>query len=133
MTTTGAFPHQDNTLLNCATTDSEVFHDDAHAALARKLCEVCPLAQSFRSRARAHRQQGSWGGETTAQRATAGFTPRGWRGRGHQRENRRCGTPAAYHRHILAREKPCTSCKAAESRRRAGSTRRSRRRAMRND
>ncbi|MFE3169262.1 WhiB family transcriptional regulator [Streptomyces sp. NPDC059224] len=46
----------------------------AHAALARKLCEDCALAQSCRSRARAHREWGTWGGETTAERA-AGFTP----------------------------------------------------------
>ncbi|MFF4933219.1 WhiB family transcriptional regulator [Streptomyces griseofuscus] len=131
MTTAVALPHQDDTVLNCTTTDPEAFHDDAHAALAKKLCEDCPLAKACRSRARTLREWGTWGGETTAERAAAGFAPPGWRGRGHQRENRPCGTPAAYRRHIRAKEKPCTSCKAAESRRRAGSTRRPRRRVRR--
>ncbi|MGW6739265.1 WhiB family transcriptional regulator [Streptomyces sp. NPDC055025] len=76
MTTAVAFPHQDDTVLNCTTTDPEVFHDDAQADLAKKLCEDCPLAQACRSRARAHREWGTWGGETTAERAARMEWPR---------------------------------------------------------
>ncbi|MFE1189968.1 WhiB family transcriptional regulator [[Kitasatospora] papulosa] len=126
-----ALPHQDDTVLSCATTDPEVFHDDAHAALAKKLCGNCPLADSCRSQARDHREWGTWGGETTAERAAAGFAPPGWQGRGHPRQHRPCGTPAAYRRHLRAGERPCTACKGAESRRRTGTSRRPRRRTPR--
>ncbi|MFF8992533.1 WhiB family transcriptional regulator [Streptomyces sp. NPDC014983] len=124
-------PRQDDTILTYATTDPEVFHDDAHAAFAKRLCADCRLTQSCRTRAREHREWGTWGGETTAERAAAGFAPVGWRGRGHQREHRPCGTPAAYRRHIRHGQKPCTACRAAGSRRRTGSTRRPRSRAKR--
>ncbi|WP_217231355.1 WhiB family transcriptional regulator [Streptomyces anulatus] len=125
---TTALPHQDDAVLACATTDPEVFHDDAHASLAKELCENCPLAETCRTQARAHREWGTWGGETTAERAAAGFAPPGWRGRGHLRERRPCGTTAAYRRHIRASEPPCAACRAAESRRRTGPSRLRRRR-----
>ncbi|MFK0143209.1 WhiB family transcriptional regulator [Streptomyces murinus] len=40
-------------------TDPELFDHDAHAALAKRLCAGCPLAQSCRTRAREDRE---WGG-----------------------------------------------------------------------
>lgn len=121
-------PHQDDVFLPCTTTDPEVFHDDAHASVARSLCAECPLAVRCRNQARTHREWGTWGGETSTERAAAGFPPHGWEGRGHTRERRPCGTPAAYRRHLRAGEEPCTSCKHAESQRCTGPERRPRRR-----
>ncbi|MER0477314.1 WhiB family transcriptional regulator [Streptomyces sp. Edi2] len=103
----------------CADADPEIFHDDAQAAAARKLCAGCPLAAHCRTQARDNREWGTWGGETSAERAAAGHPPAGWRGRGHKIALKPCGTPAAYRRHLRAGQKPCRPCKSAEYLRRA--------------
>lgn len=103
----------------CAGAEPEIFHDDAHAATARKLCTGCPLAALCRTQARDNREWGTWGGETSAERAAAGYPPAGWRGRGHKTELKPCGTAAAYRRHLRAGQKPCRPCKSAEYLRRA--------------
>lgn len=74
----------------CATTDPEVFHDDAHADVAKRLCAECPLTAYCRAQARTNREWGTWGGETSEERAEAGHPPRGWRSRTPPAE--RCGT-----------------------------------------
>ncbi|WP_432156190.1 WhiB family transcriptional regulator [Streptomyces sp. bgisy153] len=74
----------------CATTDPEVFHDDAHADVAKRLCAECPLTAYCRAQARTNREWGTWGGETSEERVEAGHPPRGWRSRTPPAE--RCGT-----------------------------------------
>lgn len=49
----------------CATTDPEVFHDDAHADVAKSLCAECPLTAYCRAQARINRAWGTWGGENS--------------------------------------------------------------------
>lgn len=44
-------------------------------AKAAELCAVCPVADSCKQHARDHRELGFWGGESEAERATAGFAP----------------------------------------------------------
>ncbi|MEO3976924.1 WhiB family transcriptional regulator [Streptomyces sp. CAU 1734] len=97
----------------------ETFHDDSAVSTARKLCARCPLAVQCRTQARVNREWGTWGGETSAERAAAGYLPAGWQGRGHKRHHKPCGTPAAYRRHLRAGQVPCPPCKNAEYRRRA--------------
>ena len=123
--------HSTVVALPCASADPEVFHNDAEAATARKLCAGCPLAAHCRTQARDNREWGTWGGETSAERAAAGYPPAGWRGRGHKTQLKPCGTPAAYRRHLRAGQKPCPPCKSAEYRRRAESATRRRRRRTR--
>ncbi|MER8118999.1 hypothetical protein [Streptomyces sp. NPDC094031] len=65
-------------------------------------------------RPRANREWGTWGGETSAERAAAGHPPAGWEGRGHTIRLKPCGTPAAYRRHLRVGEEPCPPCKTAE-------------------
>ncbi|MCX4783946.1 MULTISPECIES: WhiB family transcriptional regulator [unclassified Streptomyces] len=74
-------PHRTDTLVPCATTDPEIFHGDAAPETAKKLCADCPLAPTCRAAARASRAWGTWGGETSAERAAAGFPPSAWRAR----------------------------------------------------
>ncbi|WP_070018795.1 WhiB family transcriptional regulator [Streptomyces nanshensis] len=66
-------------VLPCMTTDPEVFHDDATVGLAKSLCLSCSLWDLCRSQARERREWGTWGAETAAERAAAGYAPRGWR------------------------------------------------------
>ncbi|MCX4826685.1 WhiB family transcriptional regulator [Streptomyces sp. NBC_01142] len=103
----------------CAGADPEIFHDDVKASEARRLCAGCPLAAHCRTQARDNREWGTWGGETSAERAAAGHPPAGWRGRGHKIHLKPCGTPAAYRRHLRAGQEPCPPCKSAEYCRRA--------------
>ncbi|MEW1760516.1 WhiB family transcriptional regulator [Streptomyces cyaneofuscatus] len=103
----------------CTGADPEIFHDDAQAAAARTLCAGCPFADHCRTQARENREWGTWGGETSAERAAAGHPPAGWRGRGHKTPLKPCGTTAAYRRHLRAGQKPCRPCKSAEYLRRA--------------
>lgn len=65
----------------CATTDPEVFHSTEHAPLAKRLCRWCDLESICKTQARTDREWGTWGGETSAERADAGYAPFGWRGR----------------------------------------------------
>ena len=44
-------------------------------ARARDLCEECPSSEPCKQYARDHRELGFWGGESEAERATAGFAP----------------------------------------------------------
>ncbi|MDG2428014.1 MAG: WhiB family transcriptional regulator [Acidimicrobiales bacterium] len=44
-------------------------------ARASDLCAVCPVAISCKQHARDQRELGFWGGESEAERATAGFAP----------------------------------------------------------
>ncbi|MFG2211034.1 WhiB family transcriptional regulator [Streptomyces sp. NPDC048638] len=106
----------------CTGADPEIFHDDTQAAAARKVCAGCPLADYCRTQARDNREWGTWGGETSAERAAAGHPPAGWRGRGHKIQLKPCGTTAAYRRHLRAGQKPCRACKTAEYVRRAERT-----------
>jgi hypothetical protein len=105
------------TSLPCSSADPEIFHNDAKASEARKLCAGCPLAFHCREQARDNGEWGTWGGETSAERAAAGYPPAGWRGRGLKAELQPCGTPAAYRRHLRAGQEPCPPCKTAEYRR----------------
>ncbi|WP_199550273.1 WhiB family transcriptional regulator [Streptomyces sp. N35] len=112
---------------SCATTDPEVFHSTAPTAItfAKTLCAHCPLQQACRTWARQHREWGLWGGETSSERAAAGFPPLYFERPGYPRgsktlgELRPCGTPAAYRRHLRAGEEPCERCREAELRRQA--------------
>ena len=45
------------------------------AARAAQICAVCPAMESCKQHARDHRELGFWGGESEAERATAGFAP----------------------------------------------------------
>ncbi|MET9779383.1 WhiB family transcriptional regulator [Streptomyces sp. NPDC006367] len=103
----------------CVGADPEIFHDDARAPTARAVCAGCPLAALCRTQARENREWGTWGGETSAERAAAGHPPAGWQDRGHKKHLKPCGTPAAYRRHLRAGQQPCPPCKSAEYRRRA--------------
>ncbi|WP_327359623.1 WhiB family transcriptional regulator [Streptomyces sp. NBC_01304] len=99
----------------CADADPEIFHDDVLAPTAKQLCAGCPLAEACRTQARNSGEWGTWGGETSAERAAAGYPPVGWTGRGYTRFTHPCGTPAAYQRHMRAGETACEPCKQAES------------------
>ena len=44
-------------------------------ARASELCAACPAMDTCRQHARDHRELGFWGGESEAERATAGFAP----------------------------------------------------------
>ncbi|MEC8815408.1 MAG: WhiB family transcriptional regulator, partial [Actinomycetota bacterium] len=44
-------------------------------ARASELCAACPAMDTCREHARDHRELGFWGGESEAERATAGFAP----------------------------------------------------------
>ncbi|MFJ2218274.1 WhiB family transcriptional regulator [Streptomyces sp. NPDC101062] len=127
----GPVAAEHETTAPCASTDPEVFHNDAQATAAKKLCAECPLATECRTNARANREWGTWGGETSAERAAAGHPPAGWRGRGHKTRLKPCGTPAAYRRHLRKGQKPCPPCKAAEHLRYAERAERRRRRPSR--
>ncbi|TLQ39387.1 WhiB family transcriptional regulator [Streptomyces marianii] len=107
------------TPLPCSGADPDIFHNEARTARARKLCAACPLTNPCREQARIDREWGTWGGETSSERAAAGYPPAGWRGRGHKVRLKPCGTLAAYRRHLRAKQKPCPPCTAAEYRRRA--------------
>ena len=47
----------------------------AREARAAELCTVCPAMYACRQYARDNRELGFWGGESEAERATAGFAP----------------------------------------------------------
>ena len=44
-------------------------------ARARTLCQGCPVLEQCRDYARAHRENGFWGGESEEERAAAGYPP----------------------------------------------------------
>jgi len=44
-------------------------------ARAAELCASCPAMDTCKEHARDHRELGFWGGESEAERATAGFAP----------------------------------------------------------
>ncbi|WP_423247532.1 WhiB family transcriptional regulator [Streptomyces decoyicus] len=62
----------------CRTTDPEVFHDRQHTELAKSLCSSCEYEAFCRAQARRNREWGCWGGETSKERAEAGYAPRNW-------------------------------------------------------
>ncbi|MFF9786276.1 WhiB family transcriptional regulator [Streptomyces nigrescens] len=74
-------PRQEETFMPCATTDPEVFHDKNYNDIAKGLCAACFLEETCRSWGRANGEWGTWGGETSEERAAAGFPPDGWRDR----------------------------------------------------
>ncbi|MFJ4679135.1 WhiB family transcriptional regulator [Kitasatospora sp. NPDC088783] len=65
-------------MLPCAETDPEMFHstDAKDEAFAKGVCSTCFLQVSCRQRAREERRWGTWGGETEAERAEAGYAPK---------------------------------------------------------
>ncbi|MYZ38136.1 WhiB family transcriptional regulator [Streptomyces sp. SID4917] len=68
----------DGQLVPCARVEPEVFHSDELVGLAKSTCAGCPLGEACRLRARTNREWGTWGGETSRERANAGYAPHGW-------------------------------------------------------
>lgn len=82
---------------------------DVAAALA--LCAACPVERRVACAdwAREHREWGTWGGQTEAQRAACDRRPRGWGGPPGPAYPQPCGTDAAYYRHIRRGEAACAA------------------------
>jgi WhiB family redox-sensing transcriptional regulator len=87
--------------------------DKATERRAKQVCIECPVATECLEWALRNKELGIWGGRSESERRRGITQPPEPQP---PRQLQPCGTVAAYRRHIAHGERPCTPCRAAESR-----------------